>query len=191
LPLEKPERYYKINLIDTDIIYMLLHRHKLTKHFSYTGGQMPHSPTYDELIENISINTDRIVSICNSLKDKFPKTIVFFRILQLTYIIKKLFRQYNKMEAYCITCTKKECNRIPEVKSHLEKSVERMKLILKKLQKKKYPKIIIRIQQHLINELQNKLEDYIIASDEEINILATQITEKITKGHGLQIKKSC
>lgn len=169
---------------------MIFFKRKHAKHFSDTGGKM-HSPTYDELVNQISLESDKIAAIFNSMRDTLNKWQVIPRLLYVIYISKRLLNKLDKIEeAGCIKCPGSQCSYKKDFATKLSSVVGYMHIMIERNRKFGYPNLILNLQQNLIYDFEDKVENFTLASDIEVEQLALNIADRINKGHGIHANKA-
>jgi hypothetical protein len=180
---------YKKDLFDKYKGKMILNNQKQSKHFSGTGGKM-HSPTYDELVNIISAESDKIATI-DSMKSTLSRWNYMFRVLYIVYISKRLVWRLNKIQktGNCIKCSSMECPYVKDLPDKLPPVVTRMHPLIDRYRELHFPNFLINLHQSVIDDFEDIIENNTLASDVEIEQLTLNIAKKMNQGHGIQNNK--
>lgn len=161
-----------------------------TQCISSGGGNM-HSPTYDEIADKISLKSNLIASLSKSFRYSLSKSTIYSRIIRVIYISKRLIHYLNKMEKIaCVECNEKECKYLIDIKENLSVVVSGMDESIRTQEEQDFPVYLINMQKELAEEFDNKLENYWISTDKDIQGLTSAIADKINREHGIHAKRS-
>ncbi|MBA4348539.1 MAG: hypothetical protein C0415_00920 [Thermodesulfovibrio sp.] len=139
---------------------------------------------YKALTAKISADSDVVASLGKSVAVSMSFSSVFIRSLFLVILSHRLLKSMNRMESACFTCNI-NCNITFDFKNKLEEIVTTWDEVIKNKEQINFPKLILRWENDLLEQFENKLENYWIASDKEIKDFAHSISDKLNK-HALQ-----
>jgi hypothetical protein len=138
--------------------------------------------TFDQLKHKISADSDVVGSLNKSIVASVAISSVFVRTFVLIFWGHRLLKSMNKIDAYCFECSE-ECDNDFEFKTGLEKTTQSWNEALIKKEQIRFPKTIIKWEKNILEEFENKIENYWLASDKEIRDLSNSISEKMKKRH--------
>lgn len=136
---------------------------------------------YKALTAKISADSEVVTSLGKSVSVSLSLSSVFMRSLFLIILSKRLLKSINKMEEFCFKCSI-TCDTTFDFKHNLERIVSVWnEVVRKKEQTKKFPRFVLQWENNILEQFENKLENYWIASDKEIKELSRSISEKLNK----------
>ncbi|MFQ5715372.1 MAG: hypothetical protein ACE5GU_15215 [Candidatus Scalinduaceae bacterium] len=143
--------------------------------------------TYDEynrLLKKLTLDSEELKALAIAIS--LPASIIdlIIKCLYQIYVIRSILKTVDKLIKYkCIDCDY-ECNF--EIKKDLETIVKSMKSS-KELKEEVWfiPSLVTKLEGRTIEELEDKIENYWIASDKEIKELTNSISSKIKKMHAI------
>lgn len=148
---------------------------------------MPTSIPYDDLVKKISADSNTIASICRSNLLSIPsyKCINFnLNLLMIIYTSRNLLKEINVMQRdYCEKCTLR-CD-LNKTKKLMESSITEMKKLNDIMQTIKTPYFIRKYYNSIIEEFEDQLENYWIATDEELMHLVGDVNDKINQQYSV------
>lgn len=133
---------------------------------------------YEALKAKIFADSEIVASLGKSIGVSLSFPSVLIRSLFLILLSKRLLKIMNKLEAHCYNCDIK-CDTTFDFTSQLEKLVRTWKGVIEK--KDNLPQFISRWENNMLEQFEDKLENYWIASDKEIKELAHSITKKVNQ----------
>ena len=139
--------------------------------------------TVDELkalTEKVSADSDIVASLGKSISISVSKSSIFARSIALILLSRGLLKRLNKIESACSHCAA-TCNADFDFRADLERVVTAWDGVILKKEKVRFPNFILRHEKNLLEEFENKLENYWIASDKEIKELAHSVSEGLNQ----------
>jgi hypothetical protein len=141
-----------------------------------------HSTTYEELLKRVSTEGQVLDSLYRRIHIQQNRLSIIGRTLHLAYFTKRYLRHIQKLENMTMTCSR-ECSRLREyqsiVKENLSYIVEQEQSIIPSLEKINMPNVIVNLHKNILDQYEDKLENYFIATDDEIQELTARISEKM------------
>ncbi|MCL5022446.1 MAG: hypothetical protein M1497_03605 [Nitrospirae bacterium] len=139
---------------------------------------------YKALQAKISADSEVIASLGRSVAVSLSFSGIFTRSLILLVLSQRLLRSMKKMDALCYRCDA-NCDVTFEFKSKLENVVTTWNEVIRRKEQTKFPQFVLRWENNVVEQFEDKLENYWIASDIEIKELAHSISEKMNQ-HALR-----
>lgn len=139
--------------------------------------------TVDELkalTEKVSADSDIVASLGKSISISVSKSSIFTLSMVLIFLSRRLLKYLNKIESACSHCAT-TCSVDFDFKTDLERVVTAWDKVILKKEKVNFPKFILKHEKDLLEEFENKLENYWIASDKEIKELAHLVSEGLNQ----------
>lgn len=134
----------------------------------------------DALKAKISADSDVVASLGKSVAISVSYSGVLMRSLFIILLGHRLLKNMNKLDAACFKCVD-ICDKDFNFKTNLEKMVSSWNEAIQKKTQIKFPKTVLRWETNLLEQFENKLENYWITSDKEVKELTHSISEKLNK----------
>lgn len=135
---------------------------------------------YEALKAKIFADSEVAASLGKSIGVSLSFTSDLIRSLFFILLSKRLLKIMNKLEAHCYNCDIK-CDTTFDFTSQLEKLVSTWKGVIEKKEQINLPQFILRWESNMLEQFEDKLENYWIASDKEIKELAHSIAKKVNQ----------
>lgn len=140
---------------------------------------------YEALKAKIQADSDVVASLGKSIAVSLNYSSILARSLIFLLLSHRLLRSMKKMESLCFRCSA-NCDVSFDFTKKLENIVNTWNDVIHKKEQVNFPKLVLRWENEVLEQFENKLENYWIASDKEIKELTHSISEKLNQHHALR-----
>jgi hypothetical protein len=133
--------------------------------------------SYIAIQKRINYQNSQIKWICEGFLLTVSKLTINLLMVIVIYKVIRFLRCLNKIERYCFSCEKKECDGVLSQTEDLIELRDCLQKLIGRIENKAI-RFLVSWLRKLTDEIDNKIENYSIGSDQELMHLVSSISAK-------------